>query len=253
MFYQTQHFGLSEYFHKETGRDFSFPMHMHHSFELITITAGTMIVIVGTDKYELKKGESILIFPEQLHSLESTESKHVLFIFSSDIVGAFYSKHSSEIPQCAKITASPYLISEICGLDEQTSIIKLKGVLYSLCAILDADTKYVKKKTHEDGLLYSLFDFVEKNFDKNCTLDDLSNAIGYNRSYLSRYFSEATGMPLVSFVNQYRISRACDLLKNSNTTVLECAYDCGYSSLRSFNRNFKLYMGVSPKEYRAAK
>jgi len=250
MFYQTQHFGLSEYFHKETGRNFSFPMHMHHSFELITIIEGSMTVIVGNDKYELKKGESILVFPEQLHSLESSESKHILFIFSADIVGAFYLKHSSEIPKCAKLSLSPYLMSELCGIDEQVSIIKLKGVLYSICAMLDDGTEYVKKKTQKAGLLYSIFDFVEKNYDKSCSLDDLGNGVGYNRSYLSRYFSDATGMPFVSFVNQYRISRACQVLKNSNKTVLECAYDCGFSSLRSFNRNFKLYIGVSPKDYR---
>lgn len=253
MFYQTQHFGLTEYFHKEIGENFSFPMHIHHSFEFISILAGGMTVCVGNDKYELKKGEGILIFPEQLHSLESTESEHLLFIFSADIVSAFYSKHSSEIPKCAKLTISPQLISEISNLSEQSSIIKLKGALYSLCAMLDDNTEYVKRKISENGLLYSIFDFVENNFDRSCTLDDLSNALGNNRSYLSRYFSNSTGIPFVSYVNQYRISRACHMLKNSNKTVLECAYDCGYKSLRSFNRNFKLYAGVSPKDYRTSK
>ena len=228
-------------------------MHIHHSFEFITILDGSMTVCVGNDRYELNKGEGILIFPEQLHSLESTDSKHLLFIFSADIVSAFYSKHSSELPKCAKINIPAHLVSEISKLDSHSSIIKLKGTLYSLCAMLDDSSEYVKRKALENGLLHSIFDFVESNFDKSCTLDDLGNAFGYNRSYLSRYFSDSTGMPFVSFVNQYRISRACHILKNSNKTVLECAYECGYTSLRSFNRNFKLYMGVTPKEYRAAK
>ncbi len=253
MFYQTQHFGLSEYFHKENGKNFSFPVHIHHSFEFITILEGNMAVCVGNDRYELQKGEGILIFPEQLHSLESTESEHLLFIFSADIVSAFYAKHSSELPKCARLTISPYQVDEISKLDGQSSIIKLKGALYSLCAMLDENTEYVKRKTSQNGLIHSIFDFVENNFDKSCTLDDLGNAVGYNCSYLSRYFSDSTGIPFVSYVNQYRISRACHMLKNSNKTVLECAYDCGYTSLRSFNRNFKLYVGVSPKNYRTAK
>ena len=253
MLYQYQHFGISEYFHKETGKNFSFPTHIHHSFEFITITEGSMTVCVGNDRYELKKGESILIFPEQLHSLESTESEHLLFIFSADIVSAFYSKHSSELPKYAKLDVSPHLISEISKLDGQSSIIKLKGALYSLCAMLDDNTEYVKRKTLQNGLLHSIFDFVENNFDKSCTLEDLRNAVGYNRSYLSRYFGESTGMSFVSFVNQYRISRACYILKNTNKTVLECAYECGYTSLRSFNRNFKLCTGVSPSFYRNGK
>ncbi len=253
MFYQPQHFGLSEYFHKEIGKNFSFPMHIHHSFEFITILEGNMTVCVGNDRYELQKGEGILIFPEQLHSLESTESEHLLFIFSADIVSAFYSNHSSELPKSPKLTILPHLISEITKLDERSSIIKLKGALYSLCAMLDDNTEYVKRKTLESGLLYSIFNFVENNFDKSCTLDELSNTVGYNHSYLSRYFSTATNMSFVAFVNQYRISRACHVLKNSNKTVLECAYDCGYKSLRSFNRNFKLYTGVSPKDFKSAK
>jgi AraC-like DNA-binding protein len=251
--YQTQHFGLTEYFHKEIGKNFSFPMHIHHSFEFITILKGSMTVWVGKDKYELKKEEGILIFPEQLHSLESSDSEHLLFIFSTDIVSSFYSKHSSELPKCARLNIPPHLISEILKLDGQSSIIKLKGVLYSLCAMFDDITEYTKKKALEEGLLYFIFNFIENNFDKSCTLNDLGNAIGYNPSYLSRYFSDSTGMSFVSFVNQYKISRACHMLKNSNKTVLECAYDCGYKSLRSFNRNFKLYAGVSPKDYRASK
>lgn len=253
MFYQTQHFGSSEYFHKESGRNFSFPMHIHHSFEFIMITEGSMSVNAGNDSYKLKKGEGILIFPGQIHSLESTESEHLLFIFSADIVSAFYSMHTSELPKSAKLNIPTHFISEISKLGKDSSIIRLKGVLYSLCAMFDENTEYVSRTALEKGLLHSIFDFVEKNFDKSCTLGDLSNALGYNSSYLSRYFSDSTEMSFVSFVNQYRISRACHMLKNSDKSVLECAYDCGYTSLRSFNRNFKLYTDSSPTIYRSGK
>ena len=250
MFYQNQHFGISEYFFKEQGKNFSFPMHIHHSFEFITILDGSMTVTIGSNRYELTKGEGVLIFPEQPHSLESTESEHLLVIFSPDIINAFYSKHASELPRRSQIKLPPYLLSQIAEIDEHSSIINMKGTLYSLCAFLDENTEYVKRKTLENGLLRTIFDFVENNFEKSCTLDDLSKKIGYNRSYLSRYFSESTHMPFGTYVNRYKISRACYLLKNSNKTVLECAYSCGYTSLRSFNRNFALYVGVSPTKYR---
>jgi len=250
MFYQDRHFGISEHFCKERGRNFSFPMHVHHSFEFITILDGSMTVTIGVNNYELTKEEGVLVFPEQPHSLESTESEHLLVIFSPDIINAFYSKHTSELPKCSKIKLPPYLLSQIVEIDEHSSIIKMKGALYSLCTLLDENTEYLKRKTLENGLLRAIFDFVENNFEKSCTLDDLSNALGYNRSYLSRYFSESTHMSFVSYVNRYKISRVCYLLKNSNKTVLECAYSCGYTSLRSFNRNFMLYVGISPTKYR---
>lgn len=251
MFYQNQHFGISEYFHKESGEDFSFPMHLHHSFEFIMITSGSMTVSVGNDCHEIGAGEGILLFPEQLHALTSTKSEHSLIIFSRDIISAFYAKHASELPVCPRVALPPYLAAELAALNENSSTIKMKGVLYSLCALLDEQSAYVKRKTREDGLLHAIFDFVEQNYDKSCTLEDLAAALGYHPSYLSRYFGESAHMSFVSYVNRYRISRACYLLKNSNKSVLECAYDCGYTSLRSFNRNFKLHVGVSPKEYRA--
>ena len=57
-------------------------------------------------------------------------------------------------------------------------------------------------------------------------------------------------MPFTAYANRHRISKACYLLRTTDKTILECACDCGYTSLRSFNRNFKEHVGLSPKEYR---
>lgn len=81
----------------------------------------------------------------------------------------------------------------------------------------------------------------------------MSNELGYNSAYLSRYFGEVANMSYTSYVNRYKVSKACYILKNTDKTVLECAYECGYNSLRNFNRNFKSIIGLSPKEYRMKK
>lgn len=250
MFYEDQHFGISEYFCLERGKDFSFPMHMHRSFELITVTDGEMTVDIDGEKYLLQKGESVLVFPEQIHALSSEKSEHFLVIFSPDIVSAYYSAHSGEYPQSNRLILPNLLLSQISALEKYSSSVKLKAVFYSVCAELDGNTTYVKRKILEKDLLKQIFDFVEGNFEKSCTLEDISAALGHNSSYLSRYFSETANMTFLSLVNRYRISRACYLLKNSNRSVTECAFECGYKSLRSFNRNFLAYIGVSPKEYR---
>ena len=253
MFYQNQHFGISEYFCKESGENFSFPAHLHHSYEWISVLEGSMRVSVGEFTYELQAGEGVLIFPEQIHSLESTESKHVLVIFSPDIVRAYTAAHATEIPRDNRLQISDYIRDQLAALEETSSIIKKKAVLYAICGMLDEQTEYLKKRSGEDGLLRSVFDYVEKNYQKECTLQSLCNSLGYNGSYLSRYFGEATKTSFTDYVNRYRVSKACYLLRNTNRTVLECSYECGYGCLRSFNRNFKAILGVSPKEYRMGK
>ena len=250
MFYQDNHFGISEYFCKETGENFSFPMHMHHSFEFITVLEGNMAVNIGNCRYELSAGEGVLVFPEQIHSLEGADSKHLLIIFSPDTVNTYYSAHSTEIPRDSKITIPSYLTSQLQLLDASSSVIKRKAILYSLCAILDENAEYSSKRNDEYGLIYSIFDYVERNYANECSLHSMSLELGYNSSYVSRYFTEITNMSFISYLNRYKISKACYALSNTNKSILECAYECGYSSLRSFNRNFKSVIGLTPREYR---
>ncbi|MBQ7900574.1 MAG: helix-turn-helix transcriptional regulator [Clostridia bacterium] len=50
------------------------------------------------------------------------------------------------------------------------------------------------------------------------------------------------------FCKEY--GKACYMLNNTNCTVIQCALDCGFTSLRSFNRNFKLQTSLTPQQYR---
>ena len=250
MFYQQQHFGSSEYFRKEQGENFSFPKHLHRSFELITVFSGSMTVTVDDREYCITPGEGVMIFPDRIHALESRESEHMLVIFSPDIVRAYSAKHAEEMPVNAKFMLPPYLIEQVLGLREGDSLVKMKAVLYSVCAVFDEGAEYLKQKNRTNSLLYDIFSFIDKNFDSDCSLERLSAALGYNGSYLSKYFTDVLGTSYISFVNQYRVSKACYLLSNTEKTILDCAYECGYRSLRSFNRNFKEYAGVTPSEYR---
>ena len=142
------------------------------------------------------------------------------------------------------------MISQFLDINEASSVIKKKAILYGICSLFDETAEYVEKCVGEQGLLHDIFDFVENNYDKEYNLNALGHTLGYNGAYLSRYFKEATGICYTSYVNRYKINKACYLLKNTNKTILECACDCGYASLRNFNRNFKSIIGQSPKEYR---
>ena len=149
-----------------------------------------------------------------------------------------------------RFTVPTALLEQIRLLENNSSIIKKKALLYAICDLLDENTQYTKKEQEDAALLWKIFDFVETNYSSGCSLAKISQVLRYNSSHISRYFKSLTGMTYVSFINQYKISKACDLLTNTNKTILECSLDCGYSSLRNFNRNFKTYIGVTPKEYR---
>ncbi len=250
MFYQYQHFGSSNHFCKEYGKNFNYPMHIHRSFEVIVLLSGSMDVWIGKKRYTLRASDAVLVFPNQAHTLESAQSEHMLLIFSPDLVSAYTRATAGSLPANNLFSISPALLAQLSALSDDSSHVQLKAALYSLCAQFDESAEYRSACQPEGELLPRIFSFVEQHFETDCSLDRLHAQLGYSTSYLSRYFKEFVGVAYVTFVNQYRISKACFLLANTDKTVLECSLDCGYTSLRSFNRNFKLLVGETPNEYR---
>lgn len=253
MIYEFSNFGTTEYYHMQSGNDLSFYAHMHQSFELMVIFDGEMNVLVENTYYTLHKGEAILIFPNQKHSFSSTKEKHTYWIFSQELVKAFSSQVSGLVPKSNKFAPSAEILNILCKTYDADNIFKKKGALYSLCAEFDESAEYIKKDSTENAFINKMLSFLERNYSTNCSLSAASKQLGYSYSYISRHFKRSVGIPFNSFVNQFRISRACYLLKNTNISILECSMEVGYSSVYSFIRNFKEICKTTPSEYRASK
>lgn len=253
MFYQFEHIGTPEHFVIEKNKNYSFPPHIHQCFELITLSEGSMNVTVDNSVYTLKKGEAIIIFPNQVHSLNSTHSTHTLCIFSPELVKTFSRNRKNLIPKNSKFSLDNTLLSLFEQLETNDAEIFRKGVLYLLCNAFDNNAEYKSRDKEYKNLLFLMFDFVDKNFAGDCSLYTLANQIGYNYSYLSRYFKGIVGMSFNAYANNYRLNHAGYLLKNSTEPIIQCALDSGFVSLRSFNRNFKQRFNLTPTEYRNKK
>ncbi len=250
MFYQYNHLGSPDYLKIEKNENFSFPPHLHQCFEIIIILSGQMKITVDNKSFVLEKNEALLIFPNQIHELESTNSKHVLCIFSPRLVQAYITKVTDKVPKNNKFCPDRYLINALENLSPSSSSADKKGVLYSLCGQFDKQTEYTSKKADHDKLLYKIFAFVEENFDKDCSLLCLSKKLGYDYSYLSRHFKKIVGISFNSYVTHYRLSHSCYLMENTEQSILQCAYSSGFDSLRNFNRCFKEAFGTTPTQYR---
>ena len=253
VFYEFLHLGSPDYLKIETGTNFNFSLHLHQCYEIIFLYSGEMEVSVDNQVFTLTPGKALMIFPHQIHSLRSTQSQHLLCIFSPRLVQAYSNQHTGLIPQNNLFDTDDYLMQAVARLDNESPMAEKKGILYSLCGQFHRQTTYVPHSTDKENLLYRIFNFVEEEFAGECTLVNLAAKIGYDYSYLSRYFKKAVGLSFNTYVNHFRLSHACYLLENERIPILSCALDSGYTSMRSFNRNFKLFFGTTPAEYRKKK
>lgn len=251
MFYELKHPLTADYHKTEEGENFEFPAHMHHCFELLCVTEGEMTAEVDEKTYTLTAGESLLIFPNQIHSMRTPDgkhSRHILCLFASRLVSAFMEKTTSKIPDDNRFALDGFYIRQMKELSG--SKIALKGFLYSVCGIFDESAVYRDTDDRPPMLLHTVFRFVEDNYTKACSLYDLSRHTGYDYAYLSRYFKKNVGISYNDYVNQYRISAACYLLQNREMTILDIASECGFNTVRSFNRHFREQLNTTPAEYR---
>jgi two-component system, response regulator YesN len=135
-------------------------------------------------------------------------------------------------------------------LKHQYTFEELESLLEEWIPMLTEPVKAKKEK--RDHITGFVFEYLEKHYNQDVSLDTLADKLGITRSYLSTYFKEKTGIYFVDYVNRVRINIAKELLMNSDIKIQDAAAQVGYQNINSFNRMFKKFTGVTPSEFRKA-
>ena len=92
--------------------------------------------------------------------------------------------------------------------------------------------------------------YLENNFNKPLSLDDIAAAIGINKYTLCHLYTKAKGITMIEQLKQIRIAKAKSYLKATNIPVKEICKMCGFESPSYFGKIFREETGCSPKKYR---
>jgi transcriptional regulator GlxA family with amidase domain len=102
-----------------------------------------------------------------------------------------------------------------------------------------------------DPMLKRVMQFVEDHIsNSDVNVGDMALAAATSRSGLQRKLKQAMGMTPQDLMREARIKRACQLLRQTEKTVSEVAYACGFTDPKYFSRIFKQSIGQAPTEYR---
>lgn len=97
----------------------------------------------------------------------------------------------------------------------------------------------------EAGLQYIL-----ENFTGDIRMSEAARLAHMSVPTFSRYFTRASGHTFTDMVRTLRIANACRLLTHTDHTIASISSAVGYRNLANFNRQFRLVVGVTPREYR---
>ena len=126
------------------------------------------------------------------------------------------------------------------------------GFLFlSQLAESSADRNNRNERRLRDFYMKEAVTYIEHNFQQDISIEDIASFIGLNRSYFGKLFKETMGESPQTFLMNYRMARAAQLLKETKLSVAEIGVMVSYENQLHFSRAFKNVHGVSPREYRS--
>lgn len=269
-------------FHKDTlllrDKHSQFRCHWHEKIELLYFIKGEAIIKCNSLEILAKKGDLIVVNSNELHqghSISQTAEYHCIIfdtsLFQSRYVDTCETKYINPISQNRILfknkiendkKVSKYIF-EFVNEYEAKEIgyeMAVKATLYQLLVLLlrnhvqlvltskEYDVR-MKNLKRFNGIL----EYIENNYNSKITIDQLCSMAHISRFYFCRVFKSITNKSLGEYLNQLRINKAEDLLKNGDVNITEAAMSCGFDDTNYFSRLFKKYKKESPSSFLRSK
>ncbi|WP_237698927.1 helix-turn-helix transcriptional regulator [Caldicellulosiruptor obsidiansis] len=120
----------------------------------------------------------------------------------------------------------------------------------SLLSFLNAVVDRIEQSENKNLIVKAAINFIEKNYNKNITLESIAKEVYVTPAYLSILFKRELKINFVDYLHKIRIQKAQELLKNQNLKTYQVANMVGFSNEKYFSQLFKKYTGLTPTQYR---
>lgn len=238
-------------------RSLSQTAHLHKELEIIYVRQGKSVAYADNDSYLLTAGDMFIAFPNQVHYYRTVnKGEFMIFVFSPDILYEVSSKISKSKPDINCFTPLvdenlKDIFERIYALDGEYKNIAISGYLNVVMSRILPRLRLQTVDAENNSAFFNIIDFCTRNFKDDITLDIVAEELHLSKYYISRLINKRLGQNFNEYINNLRISEACNLLRETNEKIADISEDVGFGTIRSFNRAFKLVMGVSPAEYRS--
>ena len=251
---------------------FDYPIHCHPEYEinLVMNTSGTRVV--GDYEEAFDGLDIVMTGPYVPHVWKSDlVTNHVITIqFSSDLLSF------QMISKRLFMPIRQLLVDSTQGLhfygtdaerikDEILELTRMQGFqtatkFLNILNLLAAASrrKLVSNMYESENLVNSsksrriskACKYIEENISQKISLAEVAALVNMSESAFSHFFKKKTGISFITYVNNLRVAKACDLLASTSLSASEICYDCGFNNKSNFIRIFTQRKNMTPIEYR---
>lgn len=257
----------------QSGREKCSPGHIfgpakrnHYLFHYVYSGKGMLMADTRdgyTERFEIYAGQGFLIFPGQITTyvadahdpwdygwieFDGLRVKEALELTNLSRENPVYHTHTPELRD--DMAKELDIIIHHCG---DFSTLKTIGHLYFFFDDLIQSCRLLGEKKSSrlsDFYVKEAISYIEQNYHKNITVEEIAHSLGIDRSYFGKLFKKNMGKSPQQFLINYRMVKAAELLKTTQLSIGEIAQGVGYENQLHFSRAFKSAYGVSPREWR---
>lgn len=251
---------------------FEYPIHCHPEYEINVVINTNGTRVVGDCEESFSGLDFVMIGPYVSHVWKSdSENNHEITIqFSEDLLNYHIMNKRLFIP------IKQLLMDSLQGLhfygedaerikDEIVELTRMQGFqtatkfLNILNSLAHAPRRKLVSNMYESEILIhrsksrrisKVCRWIEENISHKITLSDAARLVNMSDSAFSHFFKRQTSISFITYVNNLRVAKACELLANTQLSASEICYDCGFNNKSNFIRIFTKRKGMTPIEYR---
>ncbi|MBU2938144.1 AraC family transcriptional regulator [Lacinutrix sp. C3R15] len=247
--------------------------HFHPELELVYVNKGKGRRHIGNHLSYFNNSQLILIGSNLPHNgftdRLTSKGKETMVQFHPEFLGDLFNKlpEMKNIVQLIERAKKGILfkreIKDVVG-PKIEKLPKYEGIkrvtkLLEILELLALSTDYVL--LNENGYMFEtqpqdsskidkIFKYVNKNYQEHITLDEIAAHVNLTVPAFCRYFKKVTGKTFTQFVNECRVFYATKLLTESQSSITDICFECGFNNFSHFNKVFNEVIGKSASKYR---
>ena len=258
--------------------DADLKIHLHSDFsELVIVFGGTAMHTVNDESYFIKKGDvfvlgegvshgyhdthqlqicNIMFQPEKIlfpGDVRKLPGFHALFVIEPYLAGKkeFQSHLSLQLEDCEQI----HHLTDLMLREYQTTTPGKETLLTSYFMILATTLSrlYTLPAKRRESTVLNIaksVSYMESNFTEPLTMEEIAAISSLSPRHFSRLFASSYHTTPGNYILSLRMQHAAGLLKNTDLSISQVAFQSGFNDSNYFSRQFRKFFGTSPREYR---
>ena len=252
-----------------------FPLHFHEDYELCLTLNVRGKRILGNLVEDFTEKDLVITTPNVLHCYKRDDAflnvrcEVVVIQFPKELPswGIFDTDQLRNIrnllcqpapgPKFSEETAEAVRerLLRLPGTEGFEAVQLFLGILHELACADRTQVELIGVQSSDSTLPHSrrinkIVQFVEKNYHHKISLEDVGELVGMSASSVSRFFKQRTRHNFWDYLNGFRIDRAAQMMIETEHTISEISYACGFNNISNFNRVFRERIGTTPSDYR---